>query len=42
MNLAMPKSTVRYWNPLTLDQQARWQPIAGLEGMAENLTLSII
>jgi len=37
----MPKSTISYWNPLHPDNQAAWQPIAGLEDFAEELTLSI-
>lgn len=37
----MPKSTVTYWNPLSLENRGQWQPIAGLEGIAEELTLSI-
>lgn len=34
------KSTVSYWNPLAFESQDRWMPIEGLEGMAEELTLS--
>lgn len=37
----MPKSTVTYWNTLNPDSQSKWSPIEGLEGMAEELTLSI-
>lgn len=37
----MPKSTITYWNPLDLENKSHWQPIEGLEGMAEELTLSI-
>jgi hypothetical protein len=37
----MPKSTIEYWNPLDLANQSLWKPIAGLEGMVEELTLSI-
>lgn len=37
----MPKSTATYWNPLNPADRGRWQPIAGLEGLAEELTLSI-
>jgi len=37
----MPKSTVTYWNPLGLDNQKQWQPIKGLEQIAEELTLSM-
>jgi hypothetical protein len=35
------KSTTTYWNPLIPESQKRWAPIKGLEGMAEELTLSI-
>ena len=37
----MAKSTAICWNPLASDNQGRWTPIRGLEGMAEELTLSI-
>lgn len=37
----MAKSTVTYWNPLTPEEQKRWTPVKGMEGMAEELTLSI-
>ncbi len=37
----MPKSTATYWNPLSLDNRRQWTPIKGLEGIAEELTLSI-
>lgn len=37
----MAKSTASYWNTLSLENQGRWTPLAGLEGMAEELTLSI-
>jgi hypothetical protein len=37
----MPKSTVIYWNPLSLENRGAWQAIAGLDGIAEELTLSI-
>lgn len=37
----MSKSTTTYWNPLAPDQRSRWTPIKGLEGMAEEITLSI-
>jgi len=37
----MTKSTITYWNPLSLSNDDKWQPIAGLEDMAEELTLSI-
>jgi hypothetical protein len=34
------KSTATYWNPLAAEHQARWQPVKGLEGAVEELTLS--
>ena len=37
----MAKSTATYWNALHPENQGRWTPIAGLEGMAEELTLSM-
>ena len=37
----MTKSTATYWNTFRPESQERWIPIAGLEGMAEELTLSI-
>jgi ChrR Cupin-like domain len=37
----MPKTVALYWNPLSPDNCERWEPIIGLEGMAEELTLSI-
>jgi hypothetical protein len=37
----MTKTTVTYWNPLSPDNADRWQSIQGLEGIAEELTLSI-
>lgn len=37
----MAKSTVKYWNPLNGPNMDKWTPIKGLEGMAEELTLSI-
>jgi len=37
----MSKSTTTYWNPLLLENAGRWTPVAGLEGMAEELTLSL-
>jgi len=35
------KSTTTYWNALIPENQKRWTPIKGLEGMAEALTLSM-
>ncbi|SRR5579883_1221048 len=37
----MPKSTITYWNPLSPENEGQWQPVEGLEHMAEALTLSI-
>ncbi len=37
----MPKSTTMYWNPLTAENRNRWITIEGLQGKAEELTLSI-
>src|SRR5262245_19160445 len=37
----MAKSTATYWNPLSPENRDKWRPVRGLEGMAEELTLSI-
>lgn len=37
----MAKTTATYWNPLSERNRDRWRPIDGLQGMAEELTLSI-
>ena len=37
----MAKSTATYWNTLSFETQHRWVSVNGLEGMAEELTLSI-
>ena len=37
----MTKSTRTYWNPLSADNRDAWKDIEGLEGMAQELTLSI-
>lgn len=37
----MPKSTSVYWNALRPSSQSRWTWITGLDGMVEELTLSI-
>ena len=37
----MSKSTVTYWNPLLSQNKNLWKVIAGLEGIAEEITLSI-
>ena len=37
----MTKSTTTYWNPLSPESWERWTPIPGLEGMAQELTLSL-
>lgn len=36
----MGKSTATYWNPLAPENQDWWQPVEGLEKIAEELTLS--
>ena len=37
----MSKTTRTYWNPLAPGHEGDWQPIEGLEGLAEELTLAI-
>ena len=37
----MAKSIATYWNPLNSINSKRWKAIEGLEGLAEELTLSI-
>ena len=37
----MTKSTSTYWNTLSSETQKRWVAVKGLEGVAEELTLSI-
>ena len=37
----MSKTTITYWNPLSSENESTWQSIDGLEGIAEELTLSI-
>ena len=37
----MAKTTTQYWNALSPDNKHRWKPVQGLEGIAEELTLSI-
>jgi hypothetical protein len=37
----MAKSTATYWNVFRSPGRERWVPVKGLEGMAEELTLSI-
>jgi hypothetical protein len=37
----MAKSTSTYWNTLASDARAKWTPVNGLGGMADELTLSI-
>ena len=37
----MPKSTTTYWNALNPENKGKWIPIKGLEGMLEELTLSM-
>ncbi len=37
----MAKSTTTYWNALAPEHRARWSAVQGLEGVAEEVTLSI-
>ena len=37
----MSKSTETYWNPLSPESSGQWRPVKELEGMVEELTLSI-
>jgi len=37
----MAKTTITYWNPLAPANGHKWQPLPGLRGIAEELTLSI-
>lgn len=37
----MTKSTSIYWNTLSPENKEYWTPVKGMEGMAEELTLSI-
>ena len=37
----MPKTTITYWNPLSLESQKEWKPVEGLEDMAEEITLAV-
>ncbi len=37
----MAKTTATYWNTLASESRSRWKPVQGLEGSAEELTLSI-
>jgi hypothetical protein len=37
----MAKTTATYWNPLGSEHKNQWKPINRLEGMAEELTLSV-
>jgi ChrR Cupin-like domain len=34
------KTTANYWNPLATESNALWCPVAGLQGIAEELTLA--
>ncbi len=36
----MMKSTTPYWNPLSPEHQSHWTAVKGLEGLAEEITLS--
>ena len=37
----MSKSTITYWNPLSKVHEDKWKPLKGLDGIAEELTLSV-
>ena len=37
----MAKTTITYWNPLSVENKRKWTPIKGMEDLAEELTLSI-
>ncbi len=37
----MPKTIATYWNVLAPENCGHWSPVPGLEGMAEELTLSM-
>lgn len=37
----MSKSAITYWNPLSSDKHDKWTSVNGLDGIAEELTLSI-
>jgi hypothetical protein len=37
----MSKTTITYWNAMKPENVARWQAVKGLEGLADELTLSI-
>ena len=38
---AMAKTTTSYLNPLAVDNEERWEPVEGLEGLAEAITVAI-
>jgi hypothetical protein len=37
----MTKTTATYWNALLPENHAAWSPVRGLDGIAEEITLSI-
>ncbi len=37
----MSKTTTPYWNPLDSENRNHWEPVDGMEGVAEELTLAI-
>ena len=37
----MAKTTRTYWNPTLAENRSGWAPVAGLEGIAEEVTLAI-
>jgi hypothetical protein len=41
LEVMMPKNTTTYWNTLAPESAGKWTPVKALEGVAEELTLSI-
>ena len=37
----MPKTTITYWNAMKPENLGRWTAVKGLDGLADELTLSI-
>jgi len=37
----MPKTTTPYWNPLSEQARNRWEPVEGMEGIAEAITVAM-
>jgi hypothetical protein len=36
----MAKTTTSYWNPLSSEARGRWEPVEGLAGIAEGITVA--